>query len=49
VRWAARNYGIEQVKNALAAWVSAPVTVKTDTAPEGSPTFLFIEVDDQGR
>jgi hypothetical protein len=49
VRWAARNYGIEQVKNALAAWVSAPVTVKTDTAPQGSPTFLFIEVDEQGR
>jgi hypothetical protein len=32
VRWAARNYGIETVKNALAAWVSAPV--KTGTTPQ---------------
>lgn len=47
VRWAARNYGIEQVKNALAAWVNVPA--KAGTAPHGNQAFLLIEVEERGR
>jgi hypothetical protein len=50
VRWAARNYGIETVKNALAAWVTTPAAHKPDPAPPHSPTFFFVfEAEDDGR
>jgi hypothetical protein len=35
VRWAARNYGIEMVKNAFATWCHIPVARKVEARPGG--------------
>ena len=50
VRWAARNYGIETVKNALAAWVSASAAHSANPTTPHSPVFFFVfEMDEDGR
>ena len=50
VRWASRNYGIEAVKNATAAWLTIPVAAKVEPTSEGGPAFLVaFEVDEDGR
>jgi hypothetical protein len=50
VRWAARTYGIEAVRNALAAWLTIRPAASAKPVSEGGQAVLFaIELHEDGR